>query len=175
MRTAWRWIAAAAASAAVLAVAADPPMRAWAERATPPLVLKDLAGREVDLRSLRGHVVLVNFWATWCGPCIAEMPALQRLHERLGGEPFEVLAVNYGESRPKVEGFVRKKGFTFDVLLDPDQAAADAWKARGLPMTYLVDADGRVRYWSFGERDWSSGESLHQVEELLAEASRARR
>ena len=120
-------------------------------------------------------MVLVNFWATWCEPCRDEMPAIARLREQLKGQPFEVLTVNYGESNAKVAAFLRREKLDVPVLLDPDKAAAERWNAKGLPMTFLVDARGRVRYWVFGERDWSEGEALQHVEKLMAEAGVARR
>ncbi len=171
----WGWAVAAAAALAFGSARAEQPLRAWPGMATPRLALRDLDGRAVDLQRLRGRVVLVNFWATWCAPCTAEMPSLARLQAKLHGKPFEVLAVNYGESRPKVEAFLRKSGLALHVLLDPDQHAADDWGAKGLPMSFLVDARGDVRYWVFGERDWSDGESLRTVEGLVGEAPGAGR
>ena len=168
----WR-LAAAIAASAVLAAGAEQALRPWI-KPTPALALKDLGGREVDLKALRGHVVVVNFWATWCEPCIAEMPSLQRLAAKLGGSA-DVLAVNYGESRPRIDAFLEKAGISLHVLLDPDKQAADAWGAKGLPMTFIVDRSGRVRFWTFGERDWSGGDSLAAVEKLVAEAGDAGR
>ena len=141
---------------------------------TPNLVLRDISGRTIDLKAMRGRVVLVNFWATWCEPCRDEMPSLERLQSRLAGKPFEVLAVNYGEGVPRISDFLRKENLSLTVLLDPRKEAAGAWKAGGLPMTFLVDARGRLRYSSFGERDWSEGEGLRLVQTLLGEAPGAR-
>jgi thiol-disulfide isomerase/thioredoxin len=163
---------ASAASAAGAEVELE--LKPWKGAATPPLASVDLSGKRVELKDLRGRVVLVNFWATWCEPCLAEMPSLERLKGKLAARPFEILAVNYGESHAKVAAYVGKQGVTLPVLLDPDKTAADAWNAKGLPMTFLVDASGRVRYSTFGERDWSTGAGLRAVEELLAEAPRAR-
>ena len=167
--------AAVAAALVALPMVGSAELRPWSGKATPPLARLDLEGKSVDLKAMRGRVVLVNFWATWCEPCRDEMPSLARLQEKLKGQPFEVLAVNFGESGPKVSDFVRKQGWTVPILLDPDKQAAGAWGAKGLPMTFLVDANGKVRYSVFGERDWSEGESLRAVEKLLAEAPRARR
>ena len=129
----------------------------------------------MDLKELRGRVVLVNFWATWCEPCRDEMPSLERLREEMKGRPFEVLAVNYGESNAKVRGFVEREKLSVPVLLDPEKEAAGRWNAKGLPMTFLVDARGRIRYWVFGERDWGEGEAREHVRKLLDEAGVARR
>lgn len=174
MKTLWR-VAAAVVAAAAIAAMAEQPFRDWTGKPTPRLVLQDLSGKPVDLASLRGRVVLVNFWATWCEPCIAEMPSMARLAARLEGKPFQVLAVNYGESRAKVEKFLRKSGLGLHVLLDPDQKAADEWGAKGLPMSFLIDARGNVRTWVFGERDWSDAKSVKTVDRLVSEAAGAGR
>ena len=103
------------------------------------------------------------------------MPSFERLKKKLEGRPFEVLTVNYGEGVPKITAFLRKEGIKLPVLLDPDKRSAQAWGAGGLPMTFLVDAAGRVRYSAFGECDWSEGEPLRVVENLIAESQRAGR
>jgi thiol-disulfide isomerase/thioredoxin len=164
----WR-LAVAAVAMAATAACAEPQLQPWAGKGTPPLVRADLAGRTIDLKDFRGRVVLVNFWATWCDPCREEMPSFERLRAKLRGKPFEILAVNYGESSAKVSEFVRKEGLTLPVLLDPDKDAAGDWSAKGLPITFLVDARGQVRYWVFGERDWSGADSVRDVEKLIAE------
>jgi thiol-disulfide isomerase/thioredoxin len=114
-------------------------------------------------------VVLVNFWATWCEPCREEMPSMQRLKTRLAGEPFTILAINYGESAAKVEAFLRDAGTRLDflVLLDPGQQAARAWRVRVLPASFLVGPDGLVRYSVLGELDWSRPDVETVVRSLL--------
>jgi len=158
----------------VTGAAAEAQIKRWSGNGTPGLARPDLAGRTVDLKDLRGRVVLVNFWATWCDPCREEMPSFERLRAKLDGKPFEVITVNYGEGVAKINEFMRRHRLSLTVLLDPDKEAAAAWKAGGLPMTFLVDAQGKVRYSAFGECDWSVGEPLRIVENLLAEAPRAR-
>jgi thiol-disulfide isomerase/thioredoxin len=139
----------------------------WREADTPALALKDLAGRPHALADYRGQVLLINFWATWCEPCRDEMPSLQRLKERLATRPFTVLTVNFGESGQKAGEFARRLGFDLPVLLDPGQQAARAWRVRLLPASYLVDADGRVRYSVVGELDWASDGAVDAVRRLL--------
>lgn len=156
------------------AAAAEADIRKWTGKATPRLVASDLQGRRVDLKEYRGRVVVLNFWATWCAPCLDELPSLQRLRARLEGKPFAVITVNYGEFPPKIEPYVAREKLTLPVLLDTQKDAAKAWKVGGLPMTYVIDARGRVRHWVFGERAWDEGESLKLVEKLIAEAPRAR-
>ena len=154
--------------------AAETELRPWTRGATPSLARQDLTGRTVDLKDMRGRVVLVNFWATWCDPCREEMPSFERLRTKLKGRPFEVLTVNYGEGVPKITQFMARHRISLPVLLDPDKESAAAWRAGGLPMTFLVDARGQVRYSAFGECDWSTGEPLRVVEALVAEATSAR-
>jgi thiol-disulfide isomerase/thioredoxin len=152
---------------------AETDIKPWQGGATPALKLRDLQDKPVDLAEMKGRVVLINFWATWCEPCRDEMPALERLREKLKGRSFELVTVNFGESNATVARFLTKLNVSVPVLLDPTKDAADAWRVRGLPMTFLVDAGGNTRYWSFGEQDWSKGEPFKLVEGLVGEASRA--
>jgi len=154
---------------------AETDIKPWKGGATPSLKLRDLQQRPVDLASMKGRVVLVNFWATWCEPCRDEMPALERLREKLKGRSFELVTVNFGEGDGTVNRFLEKIKVSVPVLLDPTKDAAEAWKVKGLPMTFLVDASGTTRYWSFGEQDWSEGEPFKLVESLVGEAARAQR
>ena len=150
-------------------------IKPWKGGPTPPLALMDLGAKPVDIAAMRGRVVLVNFWATWCEPCREEMPALERLRAKLKGRPFELVTVNYGESQATVSRFVTKMGLSLPILLDPEKRATQEWKVGGLPMTFLVDASGRVRYSTFGEHDWSQGEPYAIVERLVEEARGAKR
>jgi len=146
---------------------ADPARFApWTRGAPPPLALIDLAGRRHTLADHRGKVVLVNFWATWCEPCRDEMPSLARLRASLGGR-LVVLAVNYGESKPRVADFLARLGVDLPVLLDPNREAPRAWRVRVLPTSFVVGPDGRVRYTVVGEVDWTSPEALRAVRGLL--------
>ena len=157
-----------------LGAAAETQLRPWQGRDAPHLASTDLAGNAVDLKDLRGRVVLVNFWATWCEPCREEMPSIERLRSKMAGRPFEVITVNYGEGAARIREFLRRERITLPVWLDPDKRAAADWNAGGLPMTFLVDANGSLRYSAFGECDWASGEPLRVVESLVGEVPRAR-
>ena len=139
----------------------------WKDAKTPALALRDLAGRQHALADYRGKVVLVNFWATWCEPCRDEMPSMQRLKERLAGRPFQVLAVNYGESDIRASEFVKRSALDLTVLLDPSQDTSRAWRVRVLPASFLVGPDGRARYAVIGEIDWMSPGAAEIVERLL--------
>lgn len=164
--------AAVAVVAWASAAAAESQIKPWTGAVTPKLALADLAGGRVDLGDLRGRVVVVNFWATWCGPCKDELPSLQRLRERFAGKSVEVITVNYGEFPSRVRPFLEKEKVALRVLLDTQKDAARDWGVGGLPMTFIIDAQGRARYSAFGELDWSTGEPLRLVEKLLAETPR---
>lgn len=147
------WMAAAFAAAFALSSASGEALRPWPGSATPPLALKTPSGGTLDLASLRGKVVLVNFWATWCAPCVEEMPALARLREKLAPRGFEVLAVNQGEMPERVKEFMGRARLDLPVLMDRSKEASRAWKVRALPTTFLVDPQGRIRLFAEGEID----------------------
>ncbi len=151
----------------VVSVVKAAELRPWSGGATPPLALQDLSGKTHDLAGYRGKVVLVNFWATWCEPCRAEMPSLDRLRRSLEGRPFEVLAVNLAEPLSRIEKFVEVMPLGFPLLRDRDSSVSKAWKAKMLPASYLIGRDGRIRYVAYGELDWESDPVRKRVTELL--------
>ena len=147
----------------------------WKGGATPPLVLKDAKGKEHDLASYRGKLVLVNVWATWCEPCREEMPSLEELQERYKGRPLAVLTVNMEESDAKVARFLEStllQGDSLTVLYDRFGLVAKAWKARLLPATFLVGADGRIRSTLLGAVDWTSAPVLAHIDSHMPSAVR---
>jgi thiol-disulfide isomerase/thioredoxin len=137
--------------------------------APPALVLSDLTGVRHDLAEYRGRVVLINFWATWCAPCLAEIPSLELLQSRLRNDPVDVLMVNYGESVERVSAFVETMAVELPVLLDAFHRVRHDWKVRALPMSFLVDRRGRLRYVVRGELDWNSEEAVARIEALASE------
>ena len=124
----------------------------------PDFVLPDLDGQPWQLSQARGQVLLINFWATWCAPCRREMPALARLHETLAGENFQVVGIHVGPSA-EIKRFLVETPVGFPILVDAELALED-WNVPMLPATFLIDAEGRVRYWAIGEREWDSPEAL---------------
>lgn len=142
-------------------------LQPWSGGPPPALQLKDLDGAIHRLQDYRGQVVLLNFWATWCGPCRAEMPSIERLRESMAGRPFAVLAVNVGESERLAREFAHKLPVSFTILLDRDTTVARAWGARILPATYVIGPDGRIRYRYFGELNWSSAAVRTRIEALM--------
>lgn len=144
------------------------PLRPW-KGATPALELSTLDGKAQRLEDYRGRVLLVNFWASWCAPCLEEMPSIERLRRSLDARRFAVLAVNVGEG-PRVAGdFAKRMDLGFNFLLDRDMKASKAWGARVLPATFIVDPDGKVRYSHYGAIDWSSAEVRKAIAALVLE------
>jgi peroxiredoxin len=141
----------------------------------PELQLPDLEGRTVDLGQYRGRVVLVNFWASWCTPCVEEMPGILRLEEAMRDHPFAVIGVNVGEARLRVRTATHRLGLDFPVLLDRDQAAFRAWGAEVLPTSYVLDVDGRIRYIAQGPLDWDDAAIVAKLKALAAEKAAVHR
>ena len=126
----------------LLGMAARPPLVGGP---APEITLKDLQGQEVRLSDLRGKIVLLNFWATWCKPCKDEMPAMQASYDKLRGQGLVVLAVNELEDTEKVIEHIRSHGHTFTVVMDHDNRVANRYGVVGLPASFLVDRQGIVR------------------------------
>lgn len=130
-----------------------------ARKAMPTLEASDLNGKVWRLADLRGKVVLINFWASWCEPCRAEMPALQALADFYGPEKLVVLAVNFKESNAKMAQYVRSTGLSLPVLPDPAGDIARRWGVNVFPTTVLIAADGKPRQRIRGELDWTGREA----------------
>jgi len=112
----------------------------------PIITLTDLNGNRVSLADFEGQVVLVNFWATWCPPCKAEMPDIQRLYEEFASQGFTVLSIDMEESPQAVAQFRDVYGLTFPIAIDPQGSVNPAYAIRGLPTSWLVDKKGVLRY-----------------------------
>jgi thiol-disulfide isomerase/thioredoxin len=134
---------------------------------TPPLELPDLSGQQHNISDYQGKVVLVNFWASWCQPCLREMPSMQRLHQAMHGRPFSILAVDVEESKSKVWRFKKLLNITFTTLLDSKGAVAKDWGIQIYPTSYLIDSEGRIRYGVQGALEWDSEEVKQLIETLM--------
>ena len=141
-------------------------------QAAPAFALPMLDGRTVTLEALRGKVVAVNFWATWCGPCEWEMPSMETLHRRYRGKPFLLLGVSVdtGAADIFVRPYVTGKGITFPILLDSTLKTSRAYRVRGLPTTFFVGPDGQLLGQAQGPRDWTTPEATAFIDHLLARA-----
>ncbi|MBI5752113.1 MAG: TlpA family protein disulfide reductase [Hydrogenophilales bacterium] len=137
------------------------------------LALKDLDGKPHSLADYKGRVVLVNFWATWCPPCRAEMPSMQRLKEAMKGKPFTILAVDMAESDTDVRQFLKDMKdakLDFTILMDKDGKALKEWKVFVFPTSYVLDAEGKLRYALLGSTEWDEFDTLKKIEALLPQA-----
>jgi cytochrome c biogenesis protein CcmG/thiol:disulfide interchange protein DsbE len=141
-------------------------LRAGSE--APGFRLPSLSGSEVDLASKRGKIVLVNFWATWCPPCVAEMPSLESLHRALAPEGLSVVTVSTDEDEAELRRFVSGRALTLPVLRDPGgRVAGDAYHTTGYPETFVLDRGGRVLQHVVGPTEWDSAERLAYFRGLL--------
>ncbi|MEK7841755.1 MAG: redoxin domain-containing protein [Deltaproteobacteria bacterium] len=134
----------------------------------PDFALNALDGKKVSLKGFKGKAVFLNFWATWCPPCTIEMPSIETMHKRFKDKGLIVVAVNSEEGEKKVSKFIKKKGYTFLVLLDTDgSVTSDSYRTVGLPTTYLIDRQGMVVGKAEGAREWDTEESIRLIEEIL--------
>ncbi len=134
----------------------------------PTFELPDINGKKVSLADFKGKVVLINFWATWCGPCKAEMPSLNNLYAAFKNEGFVVLAVSIDPSEKPVRSFVAEKGLTFPVLMDPEKEVYfDQYAAFAMPTSFLIDRKGMIAEKFIGERVWDSQEIKDKVVSVL--------
>ncbi len=118
--------------------------------AAPDFTLESYQGAQVQLADFRGQTVVLNFWATWCGPCRLEMPTLQSRYEQYQSEGLVVLGINAGESRQQIAGFREELGITFPLLLDPDEEIQRLYQIRAYPTTMIVNSEGDIAEVHFG-------------------------
>lgn len=143
--------------------------------AAPAYRAATLDGDTVALADLRGRVVLLNVWATWCPPCVREMPALQRLYERYHERGLEVVAVSVDTQLPGTSGasgiaeFASDLGLTFRILHDPSGTVERTFNVPALPVTIVITRDGHIHERVLGERAWDEPRYAAQIEELLAD------
>ncbi len=134
----------------------------------PPLGLADADGQPDTLDRFLGRVVLVNFWATWCVPCREEMPDLERLSRAYRDRGLVIVGVNFKESPHQAQSFMQQQRLTFSTLLDRDGAASAALRLIGLPVTMLLDRDGRLLWRALGAREWDTPPTRAYLDRVLA-------
>lgn len=132
----------------------------------PDFSLQDLQGDTHNLARYKGKPLMVNFWASWCPSCRKEMPSLNRAWEKLRHEGIEVIAINVGEKRESIQPFIKLTGVKFPVLLDTDSRTAEAWPVRGLPMTFVLDPEGKLVFRAIGSREWDDDTLLDKIRAL---------
>ncbi len=133
----------------------------------PDFSLKDLSGRPVTLSSLKGKVVLLNFWATWCPPCISEMPVFNRLYKQMRARGLEIVAISADRSEDYVRDFTSKHSLDFKVIYDESRDVVKRYKVFSMPTTFLIDKNGIIVEKFFGEYDWTDQEIKKKIEKLF--------
>lgn len=134
---------------------------------SPNMALQDLEGNRVELESLRGKVIFLNFWATWCSPCKEEMSSMEALYQQFKGRGFVFLAiaVDYGGIKP-VKQFIEKHRYTFPVLVDQKGKSLDLFNVKAIPTTLVIDKQGRILGKAIGPRNWRSPGAIALLEKL---------
>lgn len=137
----------------------------------PVLDLKDANGQQHTLRDYTGKVRVINFWATWCPPCVEEIPSLNRLRETMANEPFELISVNYAQQAEEVKAFLQEVEVNFPVLIDHDGDEAARWRVIAFPSTYVIDANGRIRYGVNAAIEWDTPQVIETLKQLIRETT----
>lgn len=156
------------ASIALLAQAETLPLTPSVARPAPAFSLQDINGKTHTLADYKDKVLVVNFWATWCAPCIKEMPSLQRAWEHLRESNIEVIAINMGETQEDIMGFLEKRPVEFPLLLDTEMSQSAEWKIKGLPTTFIIDGAGQIVYTVIGDKEWDDPVILEQISAVKA-------
>lgn len=125
------------------------------------------ASRIWRLSELKGKVVFINFWASWCDECKIEKPAMQRLYEKMQGRPFQMLTIGYKDAPEKAMAYMRENGFTIPMLFDAANEVGKIYRVTGVPETFILDKEGIVREKVIGRRQWDSPEAIGIIEKWL--------
>lgn len=140
-----------------------PPPKATIGQPAPAFTLLDTKGRSWNLADLKGKVVFVNFWATWCPSCVEEMPSMQKVHNFLPRDQFVMLTILNNDQPALADAFLARIGATFPVLIDPQSATAIAYGVTGVPETYIIDKQGVLREKVIGGARWDSPRAMQML------------
>jgi len=141
-----------------------------ARHSAPDFISENLLGGNAGLADYKGNLVLLNFWATWCMPCRAEMPGMETLWKKYKEQGFVVVAVSVDEgSRGRIETFSKLLDLSFPILLDPESKVSDLYKVSNMPTSFLIDRNGKIISRIVGTEEWSSAEAIELVEKLLSQ------
>ncbi len=125
----------------------------------------------INISDLRGSVVFINFWATWCSSCIDELPSIEAMYKNFSGNPnFRVVTILYKDDLKRALAFMKMRGLTFPVYLNPDESAARMFGITGVPETFIIDKSGKLRHKVIGPADWDSPGALEIFQKLMTES-----
>jgi thiol-disulfide isomerase/thioredoxin len=135
-------------------------------RNAPEFSYPDLQDKTHTLADYQGKVIVVNFWATWCPPCVKEMPALQSAAEQLKNDDIYVLGVNVGDDKEAIEEFLELTPVDFPLLMDENMESMSEWQLKGLPTTHIVNGAGQIAYTVLGDKAWDDPQLIEQIRSL---------
>jgi len=139
-------------------------------QSAPDFVSENLRGGNTGLADYKGKIVLLNFWATWCMPCRAEMPSMETLWQKYKEQGLVVAAVSVDEgSRGRIETFSKLLDLSFPILLDPESEVSDLYKVSNMPTSFLIDRNGKIISRIVGTEEWTSPEAIQFVEDILSQ------
>jgi peroxiredoxin len=133
----------------------------------PDFTLDNLEARSVSLSSLKGKMVFINFWGTWCQYCLVEMPSIQRMYEQLKNKDFEILAISVNDTPEAAKSYVRDNKLSFPILLDLEYRATQLYGVRGFPTTYIVDKSGNLIGKLVGSREWDTPDVIEVFKAII--------
>ena len=142
-------------------------LQPWKKGATPALLAQTMNGQKVTLKEFVGKPLILNFWASYCGPCRLEMPQFNMLMDLYSDKGLRVLAVNHGEMPARIQQFLQAVPFHGDMLLDRSQTQMKAWSAYALPTSFVLDAKGQVHWWHVGEIDWTERDAQSKLQAVV--------
>ena len=129
--------------------------------------LQDINDESFELKDTKGHWVFLHFWASWCGPCVEEMPTIQILADDLKNEKFQIVMINTAEDEDAIFTFLAEMNIELNSLVDADGQVTEVWKPRGLPTTFLINPQGEVKYQAIGGREWNRPEYVDFLKRLI--------
>jgi DsbE subfamily thiol:disulfide oxidoreductase len=149
-------------------VLSEKKLSAVEKKPAPDISVSSLNGETLKLSGLKGNVVLLNFWATWCPPCREEIPSMMKLNEAMTGKKYQMVAVSLDEGgKTAIEGFFRTSGYHLPTYTDPDGKAAAAYGVTGFPESFVIDKNGIIVKKIIGPLDWSAPETIAFLEDLM--------
>lgn len=145
----------------------DIKLNVFAGNPAPPVIdLKDANGKRFKLNDYRGKITVVNFWASWCSPCIEEIPSLNHLREQMHGQPFELISINFADTPAQIKEFLHRVNVAFPVLIDPKGKIAQQWNVIGFPSTFVIGKDGKIKYGVNAAIHWDTAEVVSTLKAL---------